>query len=113
MAESSGGGELGIGLQDIKNAKGRLNNPNGLKEQLEFNQKQLNLRVVASLFTLLIMGTLLSWLVGMPSLIKWGFTSAMLLSMMVYFILLFLRKRKLERLREEQLRQHKKSKATK
>lgn len=113
MAESSGSGELGVGLQDIKNAKDRLHNPNGLSEQLEFNHKQLSLRVVASFFTLLIIGALLSWMVGMPPLIKWGFSLAALLSMITYLVLLLLKQIKLEKLREAQLRKHTESKAAK
>ncbi|MGB0204310.1 MAG: hypothetical protein ACPF9K_04570 [Neptuniibacter sp.] len=111
---ASGGNELGIGLQDLKNAKGRLHNPNnGLNEQIEFNQKLLELRVVASFFALLIMGTLLSWMVGMPPLIKYGFTSAAVLALMIYFIICIRRRRNLEKLRDAQLREHIESKATK
>ena len=110
---ASGGNELGIGLQDLKNAKGRLHNPNGLNEQIEFNQKLLDLRVVASFFALLIMGTLLSWMVGMPPLIKYGFTSAAALALMIYLIICIYRRKHLEKLRDAQLREHIESKATK
>ena len=110
---ASGGNELGIGLQDLKNAKGRLLNPNGLAEQIELSQKLLDLRVVASFFTLLIMGTLLSWMVAMPPLIKYGFTSATLLALLIYFIIYIRRRRNLESLRDAQLKEHLESKAMK
>ncbi|MFY0676056.1 MAG: hypothetical protein JXR18_02110 [Neptuniibacter sp.] len=110
---ASGGNELGIGLQDLKYAKSRLHNPNGLNEQIEFNQKLLDLRVVASFFALLIMGTLLSWMVGMPPIIKYGFTSSALLALMIYLIMHIRRRRNLGKLRDAQLREHIESKTTK
>ena len=113
MGESSGGGELGIGLQDISNAKKRLNNADGLNEQIEFNQKQLDLRVIASFFTLLIMGTLLSWLVGMPDLIKYSITVITLISLFVYLTLYLQKRSKLSKVREAQLGNHRYEKASK
>ena len=113
MGESSGGGELGIGLQDISNAKKRLNNSDGLNEQIEFNQKQLDLRVIASFFTLLIMGTLLSWLVGMPDLIKYSITVITLISSFVYLTLYLKKRSTLSKVREEQLGNHRYEKASK
>lgn len=113
MGESSGGGELGIGLQNISNAKKRLNSANGLNAQIEFNQKQLDLRVIASYFTLLIMGTLLSWLVGMPDLIKYSITVITLISLFVYLTLYRQKRSKLSKARETQLDVLKKEKASK
>ncbi len=113
MAESSGGGELGIGLQDISNAKKRLNNADGLNEQIEFNQKQLDLRVIASFFTLLIMGSLLSWLVGMPDLIKYSITVITLISLFVYLTLYLKKRIMLSKVREAQLDNHRYEKANK
>ncbi|MGB0204309.1 MAG: hypothetical protein ACPF9K_04565 [Neptuniibacter sp.] len=106
FSDSSGSGGLG----DISYAKERLQHPNGFQEQMEANKKQQDLRIVSGFFILLVIGTLVSWLTGMPSFIKYGCTSVTILSVITYLLMILQRKRKLEKLREVQLREHIESK---
>ncbi|WP_415883997.1 hypothetical protein ACMXYX_11135 [Neptuniibacter sp. QD72_48] len=110
MAESSGGGELGIGLRDIKNAGQRLKGPDGLNEQIKFNQHQLKLRVVGGLFTLLIMSCFFSWFFWMPEFVRWGATALTLISFLIYLLIYIRQKNRIARIREAQLKEHRETK---
>lgn len=109
MAESSGGGELAVGLSELRKAKDRLNRSDGLNQQVEFNQKQLRLRTVASCYALIFFAVLYSWMVGMPALIRY---SLLLIATFVCVVLIVKRRKyklDLARVREQQLEDFRRS----
>lgn len=106
MAESSGGGDLGVGLRDISSAKERLVKANGLQEQIDFNQRQLNTRLLAGYFVLLIISVLTAWITWMPELIRFGFLLLFVTSLAALLFMQRLKKHQLGKLREQQLIRH-------
>lgn len=100
MAESAGGD---IGLQDVKNGKKRLENLDGLNDQIRWNRDHLNGRIKAIFCTLLTFSVAFSWVTGMPILFKYGVTLFVFASLVIYFLLKFIRHKKQSKLRSEHI----------
>ena len=100
MAESAGGD---IGLQDVKNGKRRLENLDGLNDQIRWNRDHLNGRIKAIFCTLLAFSVAFSWVTGMPILFKYSVTLFVFASLVIYFLLKFIRHKKQSKLRSEHI----------
>ena len=110
MSDDNSNAELGIAITNAKAAKNRMSGKGGMEAQHDWSVRYLNERVMAQLIIYCFFVFAAVWAIETPTLIRNGVTFILLFLAGSWVIVANRRKTILEETRQQQLKEHKRSK---